>query len=158
MHVEFINPFIDSATNVFETMLGCPVSRTGLKLNENFTPEYDLTGIIGLSGKASGNVVISFEQRLSLKATEALLGEKVDTVTEDVIDTVGELTNMIAGHAKTGLEELEMVLALPTVIVGQNHSIRFPSKVQSLSIPFTSDWGCFNIEVGLVEAPVASSC
>ena len=158
MNVDFINPFIDSATNVFETMLGCTVTRTGLKLNEHFTPEYDITGIIGLSGKASGNVVISFEQKLALKATEALLGEAVSTMNDDVIDTVGELTNMIAGHAKTGLEEMEMVIALPTVIVGQNHSIRFPSKVQSLSIPFTSDWGCFNIEVGLVEAPVASAC
>ena len=135
------------------------VTRTGLKLNEHFTPEYDVTGIIGLSGKASGNVVISFEQEAGpSRQPRRLLGEAVSTMNDDVIDTVGELTNMIAGHAKTGLEEMEMVIALPTVIVGHNHSIRFPSKVQSLSIPFTSDWGCFNIEVGLVEAPVASAC
>lgn len=151
MNVDCINPFIESTVSVFQTMLGCTVKRTGLKVNDTFAPEYDVTGIIGLSGKASGDVVISFERQLALIVTRELTGETCDIITEDVIDTIGELTNMIAGNAKTSMQELEMTLALPTVIVGKNHSIRFPSKVKPLSIPFESDWGNFNIEVGLVD-------
>lgn len=153
MRAEYINPFIEATVDVFRTMLGCNVSRTGLSINDSFQPQYDVTGIIGLSGKAHGDVVISFEQRVALSATEALLGVKYDTINEDVVDTVGELTNMIAGNAKTSLSSLAMSLALPTVIVGKNHSIRFPSKVNPLALPFESDWGHFSIEVGLIESP-----
>ena len=152
MNAEHVNPFIESTVSVFRTMLGCDVSRKGLEVHDTFAPEYDVTGIIGLSGKASGDIVISFEQRLALAAAEALVGEKFESITDDVIDTVGELTNMIAGHAKSSMEQLELTLALPTVIVGKNHSIRFPSKVKPISIPFESDWGNFNIEIGLIES------
>ena len=151
MNAENVNPFIESAINVFDTMLGCKVARTGLKVCDNFTPEYDITGIIGLSGKATGDVVISFERDLALCATEALIGDKPSEVNDDVIDTIGELTNMIAGNAKASMEELELTLALPTVIVGKNHSIRFPTKVKPIALTFESDFGFFNIEVGLME-------
>ena len=154
MRAEYINPFIESTIEVFKTMLGCQPSRTGLSVHDTFCPEYDITGIIGLSGKAHGDVVISFEQNVALCATEALLGCKYTEINDDVIDTVGELTNMIAGNAKTSLESLEMQLALPTVIVGKNHSIRFPSKVKPISLPFSTPWGEFNIEVGLIDSPV----
>jgi len=37
-----------------------------------------------------------------------LLGSEKDTVDEDVIDAIGELTNMVAGAAKSELEFLAM--------------------------------------------------
>ncbi|MEZ6070726.1 MAG: chemotaxis protein CheX [Pirellulales bacterium] len=151
MKAAYINPFIESTVSVFTRMLGCQVKRTGIDLHEHFTPKYDITGLIGLSGGATGDVVISFQKELALRATEALTGEHFGDVTEDVIDTVGELTNMIAGSAKTSLAQYEMQLALPTVIVGTNHAIRFPSNVRPISVSFESDWGNFSIEVGLVE-------
>lgn len=153
MRAEYINPFIEATVDVFRTMLACDVSRTGLQVNDTFSPQYDITGIIGLSGKAHGDVVISFERDVALCATETLVGVKYHEINDDVVDTVGELTNMIAGNAKTQLASLAMSLALPTVIVGKNHSIRFPSKVKPLSLPFDSVWGRFNIEVGLIETP-----
>jgi len=152
MNTDYINPFIESTISVFETMLGCSVTRKAISVHDTFAPEYDVTGIIGLSGKASGDIVISFERKLTLLATEALVGEKYDDITDDVIDTVGELTNMIAGNAKSSMEELELTLALPTVIVGKNHTIRFPSRVKPISIPFESEWGNFSIEVGLLQS------
>lgn len=158
MRAEYINPFIESTVDVFRTMLGCDVERTGLSVHDSFCPEYDITGIIGLSGKANGDVVISFEEKVALAATHALIGMRYHEITDDVVDTVGELTNMIAGHAKTSLENLAMSLALPTVIVGKNHSIRFPSKVKPLSLPFQSKWGRFNIEVGLIESAEGAHC
>ncbi len=152
MNADYINPFIESAVSVFEMMLGCQVKRTGAKVCESFAPQFDITGIIGLSGRATGDVVISFERELALLATEALIGEKPTDLSADVIDTIGELTNMIAGNAKASMEELELKLALPTVIVGKNHTIRFPSKVRPIALAFESDMGYFNIEVGLMES------
>lgn len=155
MNTDYINPFIEATVSVFDTMLGCKASRTGLALEDNFTPRFDVTGVIGLSGRVAGDIVISFERQLALSATEALVGESYSDIGDDVIDTIGELTNMIAGNAKARMEELELKLALPTVIVGKNHSIRFPSRIKPISIPFDTDLGSFNIEVGLTESPSA---
>jgi chemotaxis protein CheX len=156
MNVEFINPFVDATVAVFGTMLGAKVQRVGLALADRIKAEYDITGIIGLSGRASGDVVISFERDVALSATGALLGETPTSIDESVIDCVGELTNMIAGHAKSALEKFDMRLALPTVITGHDHSIRFVSRVKPISIPFACDWGRFSIQVALGEDIEAS--
>jgi len=151
MNVDFINPFVEATVAVFGTMLGTSVRRVGLSLNDRIKPDYDITGIIGLSGRASGDVVISFEKNVAISATDALLNEQPATIDDSVIDCVGELTNMIAGHAKAALERFDMRLALPTVITGRDHAIRFVSRVKPISIPFECVWGRFSIQVALSE-------
>ena len=151
MNVDYVNPFIEATKNVFDKMLSCSIERTGLGISENYSPEYEITGIIGLSGRVSGDVVISFEKQLAFAATEALLNEPVQSICDEVIDTVGEMTNMIAGNAKSNLEKYKLSLALPTVIVGKNHSIRFPSTVKPIAISFRSPPGDCCIKVGLIE-------
>ena len=88
---------------------------------------------------------------MAVAATEALLGEKPGSINEEVIDAVGELTNMIAGSAKSQLEQFEMSLSLPTVITGRNHTIAFGSGVKPIYIGFGCEWGPLSIEVGLAE-------
>lgn len=70
-----------------------------------------------------------------------------------VIDAVGELTNMVAGRAKTCLEELAMSISLPSVITGRNHLIEFPSNVPAICVAFSSPFGALCLEVGLIEQP-----
>ena len=59
----------------------------------------------------------------------------------DVVDAIGELTNMIAGSAKAQLEPFQMSIGLPTVIVGSDNPISFPSKSPTINIPFESPIG-----------------
>ena len=99
-----------------------------------------------------GTVVFNLERTVAISAAEVLLGEKPEDLNEDVVDAVGELTNMIAGQAKAKLEEYKMNLALPTVISGKNHTISFGDIVNTIGIPFTCDWGQLTVEVGLTEA------
>lgn len=148
---EYINPFVLSTLDVFSTMLGCKLTRGELSLNNNFHPAYDISGIIGLTGRASGTVVVSLERAVSLAAVRAILGEMPDSINADVIDTVGELTNMIAGKAKADLAQLEMSLAIPTVVTGKNHVISYGSSAQTISIPYTCEWGSLSVEVGIVD-------
>jgi chemotaxis protein CheX len=150
---EYVNPFVCAAVEVFSTMLKCELVRGPLSLNANFQPAHEVSGIIGLSGRASGTVVVSVDREVAISATEKFLGVRPTTIDSDVIDAIGEITNMIAGRAKAGLESLAMSLALPTVITGKNHIIRFGSNAQTICIPYTSPWGELSVEVGLVEAP-----
>lgn len=149
MQVEYINPFIRAAANVFDTMLGCTIEREGLALKEHFAPTHEVSAVIGLSGKATGAVVLSLSREVAFKAVEILLDTEVSEINADVVDAVGELTNMVAGNAKAALEQFEMSLGLPSVVTGRSHTISFPSKVTPLCVSFKTPWGPLSLEVGL---------
>lgn len=156
MDVNYINPFVTAAISVFSKMLGCPLSRRELRLKSLHQPEYDVSGVIGLSGKAAGTVVLSLSREIALNAAGALLGQRPQTIDADVSDAVGELTNIIAGTAKARLAELEMSVSLPTVITGRHHIVNFPSGAPPICIDFTSPWGPLSLEVSLVERAAGS--
>ena len=153
MRVEFINPFISSLNNAFRTMLECPLERGDIHLKNGKTPMYDVSGVIGLSGKAAGTVVLSLSKAVALKAASTMLMTEATELDADVVDAVGELTNMVAGGAKAQLEQYELMVSLPNVITGKNHEVRFPSNVSPISVPFSSPWGPLVLEVGLM--PIA---
>ena len=157
MKVEYINPFLSSAVSVFRTMLECELTREGPFIKDGAQPSHEVSGIIGLSGKAKGTVVLSLDREVALCATEVMLQDRPEGINSDVTDAVGELTNMIAGAAKAQLEQLALSVSLPSVITGKGHCIEFPSAAPPLCIPFDCKWGRVVVEVGLVEGPRQSA-
>jgi chemotaxis protein CheX len=149
--VEYINPFLNSTLNVFRTMAACELRRGKPYLADGTQPTHEISGVIGLSGKAIGTVVLSLGEEVALKVAEAMLGEAQTGMNGDVVDAIGELTNMIAGSAKAQMEHLEMSVSLPSVIMGRDHRVGFPGDIQPIAIPFESDWGPICVEVGLRE-------
>jgi chemotaxis protein CheX len=156
MKVEYINPFIASLNNAFQTMLGCAVHRGPLSLKDGNSPKYEISGIIGLSGMAIGTVVLSLSEAVALKAASVMLMSETTHIDADVVDAVGELTNMVAGRAKGDLEEYQLSVSLPNVITGRDHNVRFPSNVTPICVPFDTAWGPLALEVGFapIEAAV----
>lgn len=156
MRVEYINPFIRSLVDTFDTMLQCKVDRGSITLKDDPGTLHEVSGIIGLSGKAVGTVVVSLSREVALGAAGAMLMDEKNELDADVIDAIGEITNMVAGGAKTELEEYSLSMSLPNVITGKGHAVRFPSNVKPILVPFTTKWGDVAIEVGLaeIEAPV----
>jgi chemotaxis protein CheX len=150
MTADQINPFLIAASDVFTQMLGWPLERGQPFLPKGFAPQYEVTGVIGLTGKTTGTVALSMPRTLALAVAEQLLGEPQTELTAQVVDAVGELTNMIAGAAKARLEALQLSLGLPTVVTGQETAIAFPSRAVPIAIPFTSPRGPLVIEVGLL--------
>lgn len=153
MKVEYINPFLQSTIAVFDTMLDCELIRKEPFVKKGCHPEHEVSGIIGLSGKARGTVVLSLSKNAALRATEALLRDPPAEINADVTDAVGELTNIIAGGAKARLKHLAMSVSLPTIITGKSHSVEFPKRVTPICIPFDCAWGYVAVEVGLIEEP-----
>lgn len=152
MRADYINPFITALINTFETMVACPLSRGTLYLRGSETKLHDVSGVIGLSGHAQGTVVLSLETEVAQQAAAALLMCDAATLSEnDMVDAVGELANMVSGAAKAKLEEYQLSISLPSVVLGEGHLIRFPSDVTPICVPFTCPWGSLKIEVGLAE-------
>ncbi len=151
MKVEYINPFLASTITAFDTLLKCALSRGTPYVKTGSQSSHDVSGIIGLSGKAIGTVVVGLSREAALKVAEVMLQERPPEINSDVVDAVGELANIIAGRAKSQLEHLNLSVSLPSVITGKCHCIQFPTKVTPICIPFDSEWGSITVEVGLSE-------
>ena len=150
MTADYINPFLLSTVSVFERMLSLELVREAPFIRQHFAQQYDVTGIIGLSGKTTGTVAVSLPSEMALAITEKLLGERPAEIDAHVVDCIGEVTNMIAGAAKAHLEHLQLSLGLPTVIMGRSTCVAFPSRATPISIPFRSELGPLVVEVGIL--------
>ena len=64
---------------------------------------------------------------------------------------IGELTNIIVGHAQAQFEETGLTMTPPEIKVGRSHVIHFPDGVQPICIPFECRWGRVTVQFGLVE-------
>ena len=135
-------------------MLKCELTRGQPYVKQSHVPEHQISGIVGLSGRAAGTVVLSLNRDTALAAAEILLLARPQEINAEVRDVVGELTNMVAGAAKSQLAELQMSLAIPTVVMGR-FTVQFPSSTNPICVPFESALGSLTIEVGLVETGVA---
>jgi len=147
--VDFINPVITSLEETFDTMLNCKITRVGLMLMENNTALHPISGIIGINGKqAVGTVVLTMSDTVALKAASTLLMMDISEANEDVMDAVGELTNMVAGATKAKLSKYSLTMGLPSVFHGCNCRIHFPAHAHPIVIPFQSSWGGLALQVG----------
>lgn len=152
MKVEHINPFLRAVTNTFSTMLAAEARRGEITLSDPRQRYYPISGLIGLSGKASGMVVVNMSVEVALKAASHMLMEEFTEINGDVVDAVGELTNVIAGQAKAELEPYELSVGLPNVVTGKGHEVRFPSLTPPVAVPFQTDFGPLRLEVGFEAA------
>lgn len=145
---EFINPILQSTKSVFEMMLGCVPKRTGLVLKENMEPKFELSAVIGVTGRVAGTIVVSLSKTAAIQVLNRMVGGEADEINTEVCDAVGELTNMIAGSAKAQLAQLELSISIPNLISGKDHNVHYPSDVKPICIVFDSDIGPFAVEVG----------
>lgn len=152
MQVEHINPFLHALQNTFSMMLSTDAQRGTLSLGDPKTRTFPISAIIGLSGEASGTVVVNLSESVALAAATAMLMVEKTEVDGEVIDAVGELVNIIAGQAKAELAEYKLAISLPNVVTGEGHEVRFPSSAPPLCVPFETDHGPLRLEVGFEPA------
>ncbi|HID76588.1 MAG TPA: chemotaxis protein CheX [Planctomycetaceae bacterium] len=152
MKVEYINPFLTATVTAFQAMLGWKLQRGKPFVKKGYQPEHEISGVIGLSGRARGVVVLSLSRSVALAVTGALLPDQPPAeINAQVTDAIGEMANIIAGGAKARLEKLHLSVSLPTVVSGKCHCIDFPSRVPPICIPFETPFGPMSVQVGLVE-------
>jgi len=84
MQAAYINPFISSLKNTFQTMLACKARRGALSLKEDCKAKHQVSGVIGLSGKAVGTVV--FAIALTAHLVRVARGEEPGVGTGGVIE------------------------------------------------------------------------
>jgi chemotaxis protein CheX len=135
----FVNPYLTAVQNVFTTMLGIEIVMGKPELKHNMLTSGEVTGVMGFGGDKKGMFSLSLTKASTLHIYKSMVGEEALSITAEVIDCVGELTNIISGQARVQIEKLGFKLsaALPTVIVGEKVEINFITKVPVVVLPFT---------------------
>ncbi|MDR0520854.1 MAG: chemotaxis protein CheX [Planctomycetaceae bacterium] len=147
--IDYINPVVAGLEEAFTTMLNCSVERTGIGLMENNQALYPVSGIIGVSGKGVGTIVLSMQPSVAIKAAEVMLmTDDITEVNDDVLDAVGEITNMVCGGAKAKLAQFHLNMSLPNILCGDNCRLHFPQNAHPISIPFKCAWGMLALQIG----------
>jgi chemotaxis protein CheX len=146
---EHINPFILSTMETFTKMLSLEAKPSKAMLKANSNLDYDISGLIGLSGKVIGSVAMSFPEASAVAICNKFMSADYKDLHTDILDAVGELVNIVAGNAKKGLSEFNIEISLPSVIVGHNHHIVEPKGALSFIVPFTTSLGGFHMCVSL---------
>ncbi len=150
MDVRYINPFIASVKNVFKTMLATEVTVSKPIIKGQGEASADVSAVIGLSGDATGCVVLSFPMHTAVTVASKFAGVQMTATHEAFSDALGELANMVAGHAKAGLEGLNLNISLPTVVIGREHLVSQSKLAPRLALPCDSTLGRFCVEVVMV--------
>jgi len=134
----YVEPFVEVTVNTFKEFVGIDVSpRHPHFLDPEKGFEWDISAVIGLSGVVKGAVIISMKADLAIKLTELLTDSEHTEIDADVIDAIGEINNIVAGNIKPKVPNGDkIVISIPTIIKGKEHSIAWPSKqTRILCIP-----------------------
>ncbi len=151
MDVTYINPFLQGTLNVLEQMAFVKAVPGKPFVKEGNAAIADVSGIIGITGDATGSLAISFTESCICQIVENMLGERHTSIDNGIIDAVGEITNMISGVARNFMEKdgIKAFAAIPTVVYGKNHTITTIYSIPSIVIPFSTPSGPFFVDVCL---------
>ena len=156
MRVEYINPFVEAATNVLKEVLQAEVSRGELYLKSTAAPVLGVAAIIGLAGDVEGRVLLDMNRDTAISVANAMLRDMemdpIETLTDMGRATITELANMITGQAVTKLHNLgfKFDLTPPALVTGDNMEIS-NTNVEALIVPMEIPQGKIEINVAIRE-------
>jgi chemotaxis protein CheX len=100
--------------------------------------ESQVTGLVQLSGTFQGAVMIQCPEALGSELTAAMLQGAQTPGAGDMVDALGELTNMFAGNIKALLPKPSSI-SLPTVALGSHYEIDVVGTTVLARVPFLCD-------------------
>jgi chemotaxis protein CheX len=155
---EMIRATHGAVGEVFSTMLGLEVEPCEAHSDSgNASTNDGVMAFVGITGPWVGNGIISCSADCARRLCEAFLMTEAPAVTEEVLDAVGELANMVVGNFKTAAEAQvgQLGLTVPTVIYGRNFTSRNIGNNEWFVMPFKC--GDDVLEVRIWFAPAAES-
>lgn len=144
-----------ATTEVFTTMLqlkltaGLPYTR-----RDATHPAEGVLSLVGLAGQWIGTGGIACSAPTACRLAGQFLMSEFAAVNDEVLDALGELTNIIVGTLKTALQvELgPMALSVPMVICGSSFRTRSAGSAEWLVVPFVLDDDTLRVQLCLTPA------
>jgi chemotaxis protein CheX len=146
----------DAVGSVLSSLVGLPVTPIVIASGDENMEHVDaLTGIVTIGGDADAVVVLRCERELATDIASAMFALPSDELGDtDVVDALGEVTNVTGGAIKALLDGT-CRLGLPIVTVGRGHHIDVPGARTAARAWFAHDGRRLSLEVLLADQDAA---
>jgi chemotaxis protein CheX len=157
---------IQAATEeVFVTMLDmtADVLEPSGSPGEDDDPNGSLVAMVGLTGAWSGTGSVVCPPSLAQEVWSRMFMAEPSgdsfSLSDEVLDAVAELANMIIGNTKNSLEEDlgSLAMSIPSVIYGRNFRIRSLNGAQWVVVPFSAGGNRITVKICLAPTPACDS-
>ena len=150
-----LKTFMRNATHeILDKMLSIPVEAVDSE-QAHLQDVHKVVGSVGLAGEVVGCINIYVDTVLAKTITANMLGEDPGNIEdEEILDMVGELSNMIGGSMKSRLCDagLSCSLSIPTTTSGKDFVIESKGWIRHERLAFQS-----KEHVALVEVYMKSN-
>ena len=153
MKVEFVNPFLQAASEVLDSELGGEVERGSLRLQKTAFTTDEVTALVGVTGTLNGLVLYSMSQATALRIVSRVMSQEFEEFDAIAQSGIGELGNVITGRASVLLSEAGYPsnISPPAVVLGEGTMITTLDLIR-LVLPLQTDVGPLEIQVVLKTA------
>jgi chemotaxis protein CheX len=150
MRAEFINPFLQAATEVLESELGSAALRGSVGLQRSAYTSDEVTAVVAVTGEVAGMVMFAMTAETARAMVSRMMGQEFPEFDALAQSGIAEIGNVITGRAAVLLSEAGFPsdLAPPMLLVGRNTLIS-TLDVQRLIIPIETELGKIEIQVAL---------
>jgi len=152
-----VRPFIDAVEHFFRAMLGHSVTAGEPVVTIAPRPERDVRATVGLSGTPPGTFTLVMSEPVAVKTVSAFARRSISLGSGDFRDAMGEIANIIAGHAAPRVPGRRFAVCCPSVSMTDSANPPASAKASPkaadaivFSVPFTAASGPFLIEVELM--------
>jgi chemotaxis protein CheX len=154
VNVEFLNPFVDAATEVLMAEAQVEATRGKLSLQKSAITSDDITVLINLVGQVQGVVLYGLSTRMGLAIVSRILGQtctQLDTLAQSGI---AELGNVITGRATVKLSQAgyQSNISPPTLITGSGVQIS-TLDFSRIVVPLNTELGYIIVHLALRSSP-----
>jgi chemotaxis protein CheX len=145
---------VKATCDVFRTMLSMKVSAGDVSVEKAMIRRAEVIGSIGVAGFLTGSISLFLPKALARRAVAAMLMlDSPDALADtEMVDAIGELTNMVGGNIKTELFQKAPLfdISVPSVYVGEDLQRRTVSDDLCFHVPFTIGGESFSVEFLMV--------
>jgi chemotaxis protein CheX len=156
LKVEFVNPFLEAAFEVFETETNLKLEKGPLSVQQSSLTSQEVSVLIGVTGEIHGQVIYGMSAKVAKKIAAEMMGQPVPLLDELAQSAISELGNMITGLAtvKFGKDYSNLAVTPPTLIIGTKVLIS-TIDIQRLYIVLMSEAGDVEVSVALKEQAIS---
>jgi chemotaxis protein CheX len=153
MKVEFVNPFVQAATEVLESELGGETQRGDLRLQKSAFTTDEVTALLCVTGTVTGMVLYSMSQETALGILSRMMGSQVDDFDAVAQSGIGELGNVITGRAGVLLADAGYPsnITPPALVIGKGTMVT-TLDLNRLVFPLETEVGSLEVQVVLKAA------
>ena len=149
-HENYLDFFADAVQKNLSEMAGISGDAGAVELQETVFSSRGSAIIMGITGTKAGRIVIDMDWPTAKALCDAVNGEEI-LDEEFVQETLAEFTNVVSGHAVSGINNaypgMRLMLTPPSAFHGDNLSIVSP-KLTTEVVGVQTSLGTIFISVG----------